>query len=70
MGWVERGKYAGVLRDMGDAAESKGDEPDKRDRAEECGNPRRAVRLHREETEQDQHGQRDDIVLKRRRGDL
>ena len=55
---------------MGNAAESKGDEPDERDRTEESGNPRRAVRLHREETEQDQHGQRHDIVLKRRRGDL
>ena len=70
VGRVERRKHARVLRDMGNAAESKGDEPDKGDRTEESGNPRRAVRLHREETEQDQHGQRHDIVLKRRRGDL
>ena len=70
VGWIERGKHAGILRDMGNAAECKRDEPDKRDRAEESRDPRRAVRLHREEAEQDQHGERDDIVFERRRGDL
>jgi hypothetical protein len=67
---IEGRKHARVLRDMGNAAESKGDEPDKGDRTKESGNACRAVRLHREETEQDQHGQRHDIVLERRRGDL
>ena len=66
MGRIEGGEHAGVLGDMRKPADGKGDEPDERDRSEEGGDPRRAVRLHREQSEQNQKGKRDDVSLQGR----
>ena len=43
------------------------EEPDECDRPEEARHPRRAMRLHQEQREQDQDGKRHDIASERRR---
>jgi len=69
MGRIEGGEHAGVLGDVRKPTDGKGNEPDKRDRSEEGGDPCRAVRLHREQREQNQKGKGDDVSLEGWRGD-
>ena len=67
---IEGSEHAKVLHDVSDARDGDGDEPDERDRAEECGDLGGAAGLHREQAEQDHHRQRDDVRLESGSNDL
>ena len=70
MNGIERVQDLEVLRDVPDAGRGKREEPHQSDGAKKRCYARGAVRLHCEQTEQDQDGQRDDIRLQRRGRDL
>ena len=67
---IERGQHARIVADMRKAEHGKRQEPDDHHRPEGGGDHRRAAALHREQADQDHHGQRNDVILQRRRCEL
>ena len=67
---IERPQHARIVGDPDEAWQRDGGEPDQHDRAEQRRDLGRAARLHREQNQQDDHRQRHDIFVKRRRRDI
>ena len=65
-----QGQHRGVVADMDEAHHRQHAEPHHHDRAEGGGDPRGAARLHGKQRDKDEHRQRHDVVLERRRGEL
>ena len=67
---IDRGKNGGIVSDVHDPHHSQAGEPQHHHRTEGGRHPGRALALDREQHHQDEHGERHDIMLERRRGEL
>ena len=64
---IDGGKHREIVADVHGAGDGDGDEPDQHHRTEEGRDPRGAAALHREQGDQDDDGERQHVVLQRRR---
>ena len=67
---VQRHEYARIAHNLQQPADGQHDEPRRHDRAKEGADAFTAAALHHEQTDQHDHGERDDVRLEQRRRDL
>ena len=66
MNRIEGAEHRRILRHVPSARGRERDKPNQSEGSEKCRDPRRSMRLHREQAEKDQHRQRNNIRFKRR----